>query len=80
MKPGIHPSYGPVVFRDMSTGDMFLTRSTLTSKQTVTWHDGQEYPLVDVDVTSKSHPLWTGNARVHTAEGRVARFNRRYGS
>ncbi|MBM9469327.1 type B 50S ribosomal protein L31 [Nakamurella leprariae] len=79
MKPGIHPDYHPVVFRDASTGDEFLTRSTATSTATITWSDGNEYPLIVVDVTSASHPFWTGAARVMDSEGRVERFHRRYG-
>lgn len=79
MKPDIHPPYGPVVFRDMSTGDMFLTRSTATSRRTVTWEDGNDYPLIDVDTTSASHPFWTGTARILDTEGRVQAFERRYG-
>ena len=80
MKQGIHPDYHPVVFRDRSAGMAFLTRSTATSGQTVDWEDGQTYPVVDVDVSSASHPFWTGRASVLDAEGRVERFNRRYGS
>lgn len=79
MKPDIHPHYGPVVFRDMTTADMFLTRSTATSRKTVEWQDGNEYPLIDVDTTSASHPFWTGTARILDTEGRVQAFERRYG-
>jgi large subunit ribosomal protein L31 len=80
MKPDIHPDYGPVVFRDMTTGDMFLTRSTATSPRTVAWEDGNEYPVIDVDTTSASHPFWTGSARILDTEGRVQAFERRYGT
>ncbi|HEX6339882.1 type B 50S ribosomal protein L31 [Umezawaea sp.] len=79
MKQGIHPDYHPVVFRDQSTGKAFLTRSTVTSTQTVQWEDGNTYPLITVDVTSDSHPFWTGNQRVMDTAGRVEKFNRRYG-
>lgn len=78
MKSGIHPDYHPVVFRDAATGTQFLTGSTSTSTQTVEWHDGQHYPLIIVDITSASHPLWTGTARVVDTEGRVERFRRKY--
>ncbi|GED96424.1 type B 50S ribosomal protein L31 [Gordonia crocea] len=78
MKPGIHPDYHPVVFRDASTGDEFLTRSTITSEQTVDWSDGHTYPLVVVEVTSASHPFWTGEQRLLDTAGRVERFKRRY--
>ncbi len=79
MKTGIHPAYGPVVFRDAATGKEFLTRSTATSKNTVVWSDGNAYPVITVDVTSDSHPFWTGAQRVMDTEGRVERFRRRYG-
>ncbi|MCV7192343.1 type B 50S ribosomal protein L31 [Mycolicibacterium brumae] len=82
MKPGIHPDYHPVVFQDANTGKQFLTRSTITSSRTVEWDtpDGpRSYPLVVVDVTSDSHPVWTGQRRVMDTAGRVEKFNRRYG-
>ncbi|CAB4754003.1 unannotated protein [freshwater metagenome] len=82
MKKDIHPEYGPVAFRDRSTGRLFLTRSTLASRrggeQTVV--DGVAYPVVDVDVSSDSHPFWTGTARTLDSEGRVEKFQRRYGN
>jgi large subunit ribosomal protein L31 len=78
MKPGIHPAYGPVVFRDKAAGFAFLTRSTVRSGQTVAWEDGRTYPVVDVEVSSASHPFYTGNSRVLDTAGRVERFNRRY--
>ena len=80
MKKGIHPDYHPVVIRDGSTGKEFLTRSTATSSTTVTWSDGNEYPLIVVDVTSESHPFWTGAQRVMDTAGRVEKFQRRYGN
>ncbi|MEU8947859.1 type B 50S ribosomal protein L31 [Streptomyces sp. NPDC048489] len=79
MKPGIHPAYGPVVFRDRAGGFAFLTRSTLTSDKTVEWEDGCLYPVVDVEISSASHPFYTGTARVLDTAGRVERFERRYG-
>ena len=78
MKPGIHPEYRPVVFRDRAGGLAFLTRSTITSNATIEWEDGHTYPLVDVDISSASHPFWTGRGRVVDTEGRVAAFRRRY--
>lgn len=80
MKPGIHPEYRPVVFRDPSVGYAFLTRSTVTSDRTVEWEDGRTYPVVDVDVSSASHPFWTGKGRVLDTAGRVEKFHRRYGT
>ncbi|MEU4829503.1 type B 50S ribosomal protein L31 [Streptosporangium sp. NPDC023615] len=79
MKKGIHPDYRPVVFRDPSVGYAFLTRSTVRTGRTVEWEDGNVYPLVDVDVSSESHPFYTGRGRVLDTAGRVERFNQRYG-
>ncbi|MGM7647106.1 type B 50S ribosomal protein L31 [Nocardia sp. JW2] len=79
MKAGIHPEYHPVVFEDANTGKKFLTRSTATSDRTVEWEDGNTYPLLTVDVTSDSHPFWTGTARNLDTQGRVEKFERRYG-
>ena len=78
MKPGIHPDYRPVVFRDQAAGYSFLTRSTASSSQTVQWEDGKTYPVIDVEVSSASHPFYTGTSRVMDTAGRVERFNRRY--
>lgn len=79
MKKGIHPDYRPVVFRDPSADVAFLTRSTITSDKTIDWEDGNTYPLVDVDVSSASHPFYTGRTRVLDTAGRLQRFNQRYG-
>ncbi|MEU7693371.1 type B 50S ribosomal protein L31 [Microbispora hainanensis] len=79
MKKGIHPDYHPVVFRDPGAGFAFLTRSTITSGKTIEWEDGNTYPVVDVDVSSASHPFYTGRSRVLDTAGRVERFNQRYG-
>jgi large subunit ribosomal protein L31 len=83
MREGIHPAYGPVAFRDRSTGDVVVTRSTLVGTRSLDRTvevDGVTYPVVDVDVTSHSHPFWTGRARELDSEGRVERFRRRYGA
>ncbi|MFI5509866.1 type B 50S ribosomal protein L31 [Mycobacterium sp. NPDC051804] len=80
MKPDIHPDYHPVVFQDATTGDAFLTRSTLTSERTVEWEDGRTYPLVVVDISASSHPFWTGSRRHIDTAGQVEKFRRRYGS
>ncbi|MGA9873206.1 MAG: type B 50S ribosomal protein L31 [Rhodococcus sp. (in: high G+C Gram-positive bacteria)] len=79
MKQGIHPDYHPVVFQDAGTGTKFLTRSTITSTREVEWEDGNTYPLVIVDVTSESHPFWTGATRIMDTQGRVEKFEKRYG-
>lgn len=82
MKPGIHPPYGPVVFRDRAADFAFLTRSTAaatTTDKTIEWEDGNTYPVIDVEISSASHPFYTGTARVLDTAGRVERFERRYG-
>ncbi len=81
MKKNTHPEYDLVVFRDHSAGTTVLTRSTLAASSTQTVElDGTTYPVVDVDVSSGSHPFWTGRGRVVDTEGRVEAFNRRYGN
>lgn len=80
MKNDIHPPYGPVVFRDAAGGFAFLTRSTLTSRNTIEWEDGNTYPVVDVDISSASHPFYTGRSRVVDTAGRVEKFRQRYGA
>ena len=79
MKTGIHPEYQKVVFRDTSTGYEFLSGSTQTSDETVEWEDGNSYPLIRVEVSSDSHPFYTGKQKFAQADGRIERFNRKYG-
>ena len=79
MKSGIHPEYREVVFQDLSSDFSFLTRSTVVSKESVKWEDGKEYPLVKVEVSSASHPFYTGKHKVLDSGGRVDRFKKRYG-
>lgn len=78
MQTNIHPQYQQVVFRDKAAGLLFRTGSTMESRETIEF-EGALYPLVDVQISSASHPLWTGTSRVMDTEGRVDRFNRRYG-
>lgn len=78
MKPDIHPSYGPVVYRDRSADFAFLTRSTATSDKTVEWADGNTYPVIDVEISSASHPFWTGKQRLLDTAGRVEKFRAKY--
>ena len=78
MKKDIHPEYRPVVFKDVSTGHAFLTRSTAPTKRTIKWEDGNEYPLITLEVSSSSHPFYTGTQRLLDSAGRVERFERRY--
>ncbi len=78
MKTGIHPEYRKVVFQDVSADFSFLTRSTMDSKETIKWEDGEEYPLIKIDISSASHPFYTGKHKVLDSGGRVDRFKRRY--
>jgi len=78
MKADIHPNYQPVVFQDISTDFSFLTRSTMSSKETVKWEDGQEYPLIKVEISSHSHPFFTGKQKIVDTAGRVDKFRKRY--
>ncbi len=79
MKEGIHPEYRPVVFKDISTDFAFLTRSTINTKETIDWEDGNTYPLVKVEISSDSHPFYTGKQKLVDTAGRVDKFYRRYG-
>jgi large subunit ribosomal protein L31 len=78
MKTDIHPDYAPVVFRDLASGESFLTRSTVSSDKTIEWEDGNTYPVIDVEISSASHPFYTGKQRIMDSAGRVEKFNSRY--
>ena len=77
MKTDIHPDYQEVVFRDLGSGETFLTRSTVTSDKTIEL-DGTEYPVIDVEISSASHPFYTGKQRIMDSAGRVEKFNQRF--
>jgi len=77
MKTDIHPEYQAVVFRDLSSGETFLTRSTVGSDKTIEL-DGVEYPVIDVEISSASHPFYTGKQRIMDSAGRVEKFNQRF--
>ncbi len=79
MKDGIHPNYDLVVFKDSSSDFSFLTRSTKHSKETIKWEDGKEYPLVILEITSASHPFYTGKQQLIDSAGRVEKFMKKYG-
>lgn len=79
MKKDIHPNYQSVVFLDTTTGFKFLSGSTKGSKETVEWEDGNTYPLIRVEISSDSHPFYTGRQKFQAADGRIARFNKKYG-
>ena len=78
MKADTHPDYREVVFQDLASDFAILTRSTIKSKETIKWEDGNEYPLVKVEISSASHPFYTGKHKVMDTGGRVDRFKRRY--
>jgi large subunit ribosomal protein L31 len=79
MKKDIHPSYQDVIFMDTSTGTRFLIKSTISSKETATWDDGNEYPLVKVEISRASHPFYTGKMKFVDSAGRVEKFTKKYG-
>jgi len=79
MRKDIHPNYRPVVFKDVSGDFAFLSRSTIETSETIKWEDGEEYPLAKLDVSSATHPFYTGKQNIMDAAGKVERFRQRYG-
>ncbi len=78
MREGIHPDYHKVIFVDTATGDEWVTRSTMTSRETREV-EGEEVPVVKLEISSHSHPFWTGTMRELDTDGKIDRFRRRYG-
>lgn len=78
MKKDIHPEYREVVFLDTSSETKFMTKSTMASSETIKWEDGNEYPLIKVEVSSASHPFYTGKKLFVDTAGRVEKFNKKY--
>jgi large subunit ribosomal protein L31 len=79
MKKDIHPNnYRSVVFKDVSCDFAILTKSCAPSKDTIKWEDGKEYPLIRVEISSESHPFFTGKTRILDNEGRIDKFNKKY--
>lgn len=79
MKKGIHPeNYRLVVFKDMSNDMTFITRSTAETKETIKWEDGNEYPLVKLEISNTSHPFYTGKMKLVDTAGRIDKFRNRY--
>ena len=78
MKEGIHPDYREVVFLDTTSDFKFITKSTMKSSETIKWEDGNEYPLIKIEVSSASHPFYTGKKIFLDTAGRVEKFNRKY--
>lgn len=80
MKKEIHPqNYRFVVFKDMSNGQAFMSRSTAATRETVKWEDGNEYPLVKLEISNTSHPFFTGQKMLVDTAGRIDKFKKRYG-
>jgi large subunit ribosomal protein L31 len=79
MKKNLHPTVRQVVFKDVSCDFSFLGTSTMDSKETIKWEDGKNYPLIKVEISSASHPFFTGKQRVPDTEGRIGRFKKKYG-
>lgn len=80
MKQGIHPdNYRFVVFKDMSNGYAFLSKSAAETKDTIEWEDGNEYPLIKLEISHKSHPFFTGKVQFVDTAGRIDKFKNRYG-
>jgi len=79
MKKDLHPSnYRPVVFKDMSNEYAFLTKSCIDTKETIQWEDGNEYPLVKLEISHTSHPFYTGKMKLIDTAGRIDKFRTRY--
>ena len=79
MKKDLHPgNYRMVVFKDMSNGHIFLSRSTAASKETIKWEDGKEYPVIKLEISNTSHPFYTGKVKLVDTAGRVDKFRTRY--
>lgn len=79
MKEGIHPNnYRMVVFQDMSNGHTFITKSTANSRDSIKWEDGNEYPLIKLEISNTSHPFYTGKMKLVDTAGRVDKFMNRY--
>ena len=79
MKDGIHPNYREVLFHDVSNDFKFITRSTIQTRENIT-HEGKEYPLVKIEVSSESHPFYTGKHKIVDTAGRVEKFRQKFGA
>ena len=78
MRKDIHPKYDFVVFEDQSSGERVLTKSTMSSREMITMEDGKEYPLIKVEVSSYSHPHYTGKVKFLDTAGRIDKFNKKF--
>jgi large subunit ribosomal protein L31 len=80
MKKDIHPEYRDVIFQDVSCDFQIKTKSTIQTGNTIVWEDGKEYPLVKLEISSASHPFYTGKQKILDSEGRIEKFNKKFGS
>lgn len=80
MKKDIHPNYRDVIFQDVSCDFMIKTRSTIKTDLTTTWEDGKEYPLIKLEISSASHPFFTGKQKIMDTEGRIEKFRKKFGA
>ena len=78
MKKYIHTNYRPVVFYDTSSEFKFLTQSTIETSETIVWEDGNEYPLIKLEISSESHPFFTGKMKFVDTAGRIDKFNKKF--
>lgn len=78
MRKDVHPTYREVVFLDTSSDFKFLTRSTMYAKESIQWEDGNEYPLIKVEISAASHPFYTGKKMFVDTAGRVEKFQQKY--
>lgn len=80
MKEGIHPKeYRPVVFKDISNDIAILNKSCANTRDTIVWEDGKEYPLIKMEISSFSHPFFTGKMKLIDTAGRIDKFNKKFG-
>lgn len=78
MKKDIHPEYKFILFKDIASDFTILTRSTRSSSETMTWEDGKEYPVINLEISSASHPFFTGKQKLLDSEGRIQKFNKKF--
>lgn len=79
MKQGIHPEeYRTVIFKDLSADESFMSRSCAETRDTITWEDGKEYPLIKLEISSASHPFFTGKMKFVDTAGRIDKFNKKF--
>lgn len=78
MKQNTHPDYNFIVFKDVASDFAYLTRSTKKGEKTIKWEDGKEYPMLELEISSASHPFYTGKEKLMDTEGRIDKFRKKY--